>query len=250
MKRSLVLLLLPLLLVCCKKKNNSSPDTTSTSDLPFSYAVTYDPVLRSGANMTVYFSFNVKVLTGDIVKNPLECSLEPPLLVKATPSSMVVTQLLGGVFKVDVGLLAIGDYPFKLKIKTEENGERVYNLTLRVTPEPDFAPLLAGNYDSCYDFCAASGIVKYASQVNTVADTPYLLTISNIKNLGADFIVRAKVSNNVTIPMQEVGGKTIWGSGTYSKDGRPLHENDFRMTINDTIVTGVDTLTCIVHIEH
>jgi len=58
------------------------------------------------------------------------------------------------------------------------------------------------------------------------------------------------LSTNITIPVQTVDGYTIWGSGTYAPDGRPAYSGDYIMTINDTMVNGLDSQICVMHIQH
>jgi hypothetical protein len=249
MRVLLLLLSVPLFFFGCRKKNNN-PDVTNQSGT-FAYTVVYDSILQASANSVYYFPFNIKVLGGDIAKNMLTCTLdEVPAYVAANPASMVVGKLKSGVFTLSIGNLPKGDYPFKLKIFSALYGEQVSVVKLRIIPMTDFAPILAGVYDSCYDYCPDSGFYHYSSQVSTVADTPYLLKISNIRNLGTDLVVRAWVSKSVRIPVQTTGGKTIWGTGDYSQDARPGHGGHYMLAIKDTIVTGVDTQVCTMHIEH
>lgn len=251
MKFRYFLLLVPVLLFGCKKKNNDNTPHPVINNSNFSYSVKYDSIVSSAANSTLNFSFNIKVLTGKITDNKLTCSIEGlPSTVSVAPASIVVSQLLGGVFTFYIGDLPLGYYPFVLKIKSEKYGVQAYNVSLRIVAPLDYSPLLAGTYDSCYDYCGGADFFHYASQVTTVADTPFLIKLNNIQNFGSGFVVRAWVSKTITIPLQSVGGKTIWGRGTYSRDGRPGHENDFVMAVKDTIVTGIDTQICTMHIEH
>lgn len=241
-----------LLLFSCKKKGSNSPGTDNTNE-QFAFSVTYDTVLTMEPDFTKYFFFSVKVLGGDITSNPLTCSLEglPPGVASASPGNFVVTNLLGGNFQVHTNsTITIGDYAFRLKVNSELYGDKYYNATLRVTSPEDYAALLAGTYDSCYDYCPDSGFYYYASQLNAIPDTPYVLKMTNIRNLGAGFVVRATIGKTVVIPVQASAGRTIWGSGSFSQDARPGHGGDYLMAINDTIVTGSDTLACTIHIEH
>jgi len=249
MKYLYLLLLASVLLLCCRKKHKTDDSTNSSND--FAYAVKCDSIISSPANSTYNFPFNIKLISGNISENKLTCSIQGmPGGVSVAPSTIVVGQLLSGLFTFSIGNLPVGDYPFKLNIKSEKYGEQVKLLVLRITALPDYAPLLAGSYDSCYDYCIDTGVKKYASQVATVADTPFLLKISNIRSYGSDFIVRAWVSKSVVIPVQTVSGKTIWGSGTYNQDARPKHGGHYVMAISDTIATGADTQFCTIHIEH
>ena len=244
------ILLLALLFTSCKKKSVND-NNTSNSGAEFSYSVTYDSVVTTTPQSSAIFVFSIKVLSGDIAANKLYCSITGlPSNMSVAPSTLAVTQLLGGIFTFNIGTAFYGDYPCQLKISTQNKADRIINFKIRIVPPTDYAPMLAGKYDSCYDFCSMSGFTYYSSVVSTVADTPYLLKLSNIQNLGSDAIVRAWISNIVTVPIQSVAGKTIWGKGTYSKDARPGHTGDFILTIDDTLVSGTDTQTCIMHIEH
>ena len=243
------ILLLAFLFISCKKKNNNDNNSgNGTKD--FSYSVKFDSIVTTTPQSAAIFVFSIKVLSGDIAANKLYCSITGlPTNMSVSPSSLAVTQLLGGVFTFNIGTAFYGDYPCLLKISGQNQADKIYNFKLRIVPPTDYAPLLAGTYDSCYDFCSMSGFTYYSSVVSTVADTPYLLKLTNIQNLGTDAIVRAWISNLVTVPLQSVSGKTIWGKGTYSQDARPGHSEDFILTIDDTLVSGTDTQTCTMHIE-
>lgn len=243
------ILILIVLLASCKKKNNTD-NNSGNSDTEFSYSVKFDSVVTTTPQSAAIFVFSIKVLSGDIANNKLYCSIAGlPSNMSVTPSTLAVTQLLGGVFTFNIGTAFYGDYPCQLKISSQNKTEKIYNFKLRIVPPTDYAPMLAGTYDSCYDFCSISGFTYYSSAVTTVADTPYLLKLSNIQNWGSDAIVRAWISNIVTVPLQVVAGKTIWGKGTYNQDARPGHTGDFIITIDDTLVSGTDTQTCTMHIE-
>ncbi len=249
MKLRHILFLAPLLLFCCKKKDkgNETPDPSAN----FAYSVKYDSILSSAASSTCILSFTVKVGSGNIAENRLTCSLSGlPAAVSVSPATLTVAQLLGGVFTFNIGTIALGDYPFQLKIKSDKYGVQSHNLVLRIISPPDYAPLISGIYSSCYDYCPDSGFYNYSTQASTVPDTPFLLKISNVRNMGSSAIVRVWVSKNLVVPLQDVGGKKIWGSGTYSQDARPGHGGDYVMAIKDTLVTGTDTLACTMHIEH
>lgn len=234
----------------CNKKtsdNNSQPST----ETEFAYTMSYDSVVRMPANSTHYFYFTIKVLGGNIVDNSIQFSLVGlPGQASCTPASITVTQMLGGTFEIHAGDLQNLDYPFRLKATSTKYGDQYYNMILRITPIPDYAPLLAGTYDTSYDYCLDEGIINYPATVSTVTDTPYLMKIANMQNLGSGFVVRAYVSNAITVPYQTVSGKNIWGTGTFSQDARPGHAGDYMMEIKDTIAVGTDTTYCTMHIEH
>ncbi len=247
MKFLLLLLSASVLFSSCKKKDKG--DDNSEND--FAFTVKYSTVISSANYNTFYFPFNIKVLSGKITGNSLTCTLDGlPDAVTVTPASMVVGSLLGGVFEIKVGPVPLGDYPFRIKVVSGKYGEQFYNVTLRVTLPPDYAPLLSGNYGACYDYCPPdTSVYHYASQATVATDTPFLLKITNIRNLGTGFVVRAWISKSISVPVQTVSGKTVWGTGTYNQDARPGHGGDYVMTIHDTIVSGIDTQTCTAHIE-
>lgn len=231
----------------CKKHHNDTPATPDN----FSYAVAYDTIISVNQNAAANFSFHVKVLSGDISQNHLICKLTGlPNGITTDPDSMDVSSLLGGVFIINAGNVPIGSYPVQLSITDKVHGTETHNIVLKVKQPFDNATLLAGTYDSSYDFCQPADFYYYSSALSTVADTPTLLKITNIRNLGVGFVVRATVTNVITIPLQTIGSMSIWGSGTYAEDGRPGHTNQYIMFINDTIVSGVDTQTCTIHLQH
>ena len=158
--------------------------------------------------------------------------------------------MLGGVFPMKIGNLAVGNYYYRLKIYSEKYGNQFYNSVLKIQPRPDNAPILAAAYDSSFDYCNLSGLAFYPSVAATVADTPYLLRISNVHGLGSGVVVRAWVgTGTVTIPAQPAGSKTIWGSGTYSEDARPGHTGHYIVEIKDTVATVSDTDYCTLHLQ-
>lgn len=250
MKHFWLVLLVPALLLGCRKKNKGGDDDGTEPDA-FAYTMKYDSISSTGAGMDFNFAFYIKVTSGDIGANELRCSIEGlPSTVTISPATLAVTRLLGGVFTFSIGGLPVGDHPFQLKVDSKALGVQTYNAVLRIVAAPDYAPILAGVYDSCYDYCNGSLSGKYASVVSAVTSTPYKLTMTNLHQLGAGVTVEAWVSNIVTVPVQTAGGKTIWGRGTYSHDARPGHESHYMMSVSDTVVTGIDTQTCTMHVEH
>jgi hypothetical protein len=199
----------------------------------------------------MHFNFTITVLRGDISKNNLTCTISDfPFGTDVTPQSMQVGQLLGGVYEFNIGNVTPGDYPIKFTISAPNANDEVHILILRIQPPVDYSNKLAGTYNQSYDFCQPGGLFNYASVVTDVQDSAYRITISNIKNLGPSVVVRAILSDRITIPVQTAGAYTIWGSGNFSKDGRAGHENDYTLLINDTLVSGIDTQRCTIHIEH
>jgi len=249
MRVLLALILAALALPGCKKKQDVM--LLPVGDTNFVYKLTYDTIIQTDANLVYYFPFNTKVVSGDISINKLTCSLEGlPSYVSASPKSQVVGRQQGGIFTMAIGALPPGDYPFSLKVSSAKYGDRLSPVILRIIPQTDYVPSLAGVYDSCYDYCPDSGFYNYTSVVSAIPDTPYVMKISNVRGLGHDFVVRAKVGKGIRIVPQTMGGHTIWGTGSFSEDARPGHGGDYVMSIVDTIVTGTDTLFCTMHIEH
>ncbi len=218
----------------------------------FGYSVTFDSTISIYANSNFNFPFFINVDSGDINSNPLTANITSlPAFTTCSPSTLVVTELLGGVLKIKVGNLAVGTYKMQLVINSTKLGAKSRNLYLKINPLPDYSSLLARTYTGCYDFCTPiNSLTYYTSVVEKIVDTPYKISISNIKKLGSSFVVRAWLSNIVTIPRQTIGPYTIWGSGTFSKDGRAAFDSLYTMTINDTLVNGVDTEYCTVHVQH
>jgi hypothetical protein len=247
MKYIALICMVSLVVLGCKKKHSDSVTTTDN----FAFTGTSDSLVTVTPYVTVTFPFNIKVLAGDITQNHLTCLITGlPANVTVSPDSLEVAQLLGGVFMFNTTNITPGSYPIQLVIKSKSHGTETHNIILKANPSPDFAPTLAGTYATSYDFCQPTEFYHYSSVVSTVTDTPYLLKMTNIRNLGTGFVVRAWVSNVVTIPLQTIGSQTIWGTGTYSHDGRPGHTTDYLMAINDTMATGTDTTFCTIHIEH
>jgi hypothetical protein len=241
------LFLLAIALGSCQQKQNN---VAVGED--FKFSTQYDPIISCQAHTDAHLSFTVKVLKGDISNNKLTCTISGlPSGVVVTPQSMVVAQLLGGVFNLSVGTVPIGNYPFQLNISSPLTNTETHNLVLKVIPPPDYSSILANSYTKSFDYCQPNNsFYYYTSVVTAVADTPYKITISNLRSFGSSFIVRAWLSDVVTMPVQTIGAYTLWGTGTYSKDGRVGHENDYVITINDTVANGTDTQRCTVHLQH
>lgn len=243
MKIKHLLYLLPLLLCCC---NPDNPQITPDPNFEFEYEANYDSVIVMRANSTYYFIFNIDVINGNISNNMLTCTISNlPGNVTVNPSSIVVGQIKGGSFTFKTGDIAAGTDTMKFTINSPSTGTVVRKLILKILPPIDYAPKLAGNYDSSYNFCAPV-ITEHKSVVT--ADAPYSVKISNLNNLGSTFIVSAKVSEVIIIPYQVVGAHKIWGRGTYTPDPK-TGNTELQAEIADTIVTGTDTLTCTAHLQ-
>ncbi|MCW3122477.1 MAG: hypothetical protein JWQ38_1969 [Flavipsychrobacter sp.] len=237
--------LLPLLLCCCNKPQETpaKPDPNAN----FQYSVKYDPIITVEPNSTANFIFSIEVSSGDISTNRLTCSLTNlPGNASVAPSSMSVGLVQGGLFMIKTGDIPAGLDTLKFTISNAATGTETYRVILKVVPPIDYAALLAGSYDSCSDFCN-TGSYKHHCFVS--ADTAYSIKIRNLSNIGDTFIVKAKVTDKIIIPYQVTSGKKVWGRGTYSHD--PKSGNTlYQMVLNDTIVTGTDTQTCIANIRH
>lgn len=242
MKNHHIAWLLPLLFCCCKKTN-----APSNPPVAFTFTTTYDSVIKCYANSPYAFSFNVNVLSGDIGSNHINYRISGlPAGITAQPDSLSVSYIMGGVFNFTIGNMPVGFDTAGFVISSASNGTQTHKLIFNVQKPFDYSPLLAGAYTHCFDFCQPDSFFYYSSVVTTVTDTPYLIKISNIKNLGTGYKVRALISKVVTIPSQNLGVFTIWGSGTFFKDT----SNNYQMLINDTLVNGVDTQRCTIHIVH
>ena len=240
--------LFPLLLFGCDNSNQK----VVKPDAVFAFTPEFDSVISVSPFHTINFPFRIKVKSGDIGKNILGCSFSDlPANLTMVPATQAVGYLMSGVFTFNVSDVPIGDYPVKFNISSKVYGFQQYNILFKVVAPPDNAPKLVGNFDSSYDHCGPiDSFYYYKSTVSTIPDTPYRIKISNIRKLGTGFIVRADVSNVVRIPMQTVGGYTIYGTGTYNLDPRSYHPGQYAMIIYDTLVRGSDTEVCIAHIQH
>ncbi len=252
MKWKGIVIILLVFLCCCNKNNSSNNVVNPPSTTGFGYSLSYDSVISIYANSNFNFPFFITIDSGDIVANPLTATITSlPAYTTCSPSSLVVTELLGGILNIKVGNLAVGTYKMQLVINNSKSGAKTHNLYLKINPLPDYSALLARTYTGCYDFCTPiNSLTYYTSVVTKIVDTPYKISISNIKKLGSSFVVRAWLSTIVTIPHQTIGPYTIWGSGTFNKDGRPAFDSLYSMTINDTLVNGADTEYCTVHVQH
>ncbi len=238
--------LLLLSLCCCKKKSVPIPPDPSFS---FVYTPVYDSVITMQANDSYSFIFDINVTNGNINDNKLWCTISGlPGDVTVIPGNMTVGLIMGGVFTFKTADISLGTDTLTFSIFSKATGTAVHKLILHIVPPPDYAPLLAGTYDSSYDFCSPA-IYKYTSLVSTAIDTGYTIDITNINALGSGFVVKAVISDVVKVPYQVVGSRKIWGSGTYGLD--PMTGNtQYELSINDTIVSGLDTTRCTTHIQH
>ena len=236
-----------LLLFCCCHKDQPSPVVS----VPFTFTTTYDSILTCTPNSTKILFFNVMVLSGTIDTNPITYTItNMPANTTVIPATQTVTLVQGGIFTFNIGNVPPGNDTVSFTISSSANGTENHKIILKVNAPSDFAAKLAGTYPASYDYCTPSdSIYLYSAVTSAVADTPHLLKIRNIKNLGLDFTVTAWISTNVTIPYQSVGSYKIWGSGTYTHDNPP-HDTVYQMIIYDTLVSGLDTERCIIHLQH
>lgn len=244
MKIKYFIYLLPLLLCCCKHKDTpTDPDP----NFNFEYSARYDSVIKMTANSTYSFIFFIDVANGNISNNRLACSITGlPGNATVMPTTMSVGQVLGGVFTFKTGDIPLGVDTLRFTLSSPSTGTATHKLIFKIIPPVDNAPDLKGTYDSSYDFCSPN---TYKHQSVVTIDSAYTLKISNLNSLGSSFLVKARVSDIITIPYQVVSGKKIWGSGTFSRDPKTGNAL-YMMTINDTVVTGIDTVACIAHIQH
>ncbi len=242
------------LLLCCscnKTQNNATPVNEDTT---FSFITYYDSVITCKPNTTYDLIFNIHVLNGNIAFNRVNYSLtQLPANFSVTPSFLSVGELLGGVFFFNIGNTPFGSDTARFTISTAQGGSQSHMLIFNITPYPDLSNKLVGSYHASFDFCQPDSIYNYSSGVSQVPGMPYALHISNIKNLGTGFIVNAFVSETkpatVVIPVQTVSGYKIWGSGEFNHDAPP-YDTAYQLTINDTLVHGIDTERCIIHLQH
>lgn len=248
MKMQYLACLFLLSLCCCKKKDTN---TTPVPVTPLTFTTTYDSIINCYANSTYSLVFGVNVLTGNIVKDRITFAVSGlPSNITAVPQSQTVGPVQGGAFTFTIGNVPVGDIVARLSISTADTTQERM-LIFRVAPPPDFAPKLIGNYPGSFDYCQPDTLIAYASDVTSVMGTPYQVKISNIKNLGSSFVVTATVGNGiVTIPLQTVSGRKIWGSGTFFHDSRPIYSTLYQLSIRDTIVVGTDTTRCNINIRH
>ncbi len=237
-----------LLFFCCCNKSQPTPINQYED---FSFTTQYDSVISCYPNSLYNIIFNIQVLGGSIDSNVITYTISGlPVGITSTPASQTVGHVMGGAFNLTIGNIAVGTYTANFFISSAVNGTETHHLIIHILPPADNSPKLVGTYHTSYDYCNPSGnFYNYTSVVSTVADTPYEIKITNIKNLGPGFVVRAWVSNVVTIPQQTIGGYTIWGTGTFTHDNPPF-DTLYQMTIMDTIVTGTDVEHCIIHIQH
>jgi len=236
-----------LLLICCCNKNPPSP----VPNVPFTFTTSYDSILSCTPNSTKILYFNITVLSGVIDTNPITYSItNTPANMTVIPAKQTVTLLQGGIFTFQIGDVPPGNDTVSFNISSSANGTENHKLILKINAPGDFATKLAGTYPASYDYCTpADSIYNYTAVTNAVAGTPYELKIQNIKNLGPGFIATAWISTIVTIPFQHIGSYQIWGSGTYTHDNPP-HDTLYQMVIYDTLVSGMDTERCIIHLQH
>ena len=239
--------LIPLFLLCCKKSNNNNTNKSAG----FTFTTTYDSVITSYANDSFVFSFNVNVLTGSITGNPVTYSISGlPANVTVTPDSILVQDLLSGIFKFNFGNIQAGNDTVNFTISSAVYGIQKHKLILNILPPTDYSSLLAGTYPGAYNYCTPiDSIYHFSSVVSAVTGTPYTITISNVMVYDTSFTVTASLSNIVTVHFQTIGAYTIWGSGNYTHDNPP-NSALYQITMYDTVVHGLDTEACLIHIAH
>jgi hypothetical protein len=240
--------LLPLFLCCCHKNQPAPAGNTANT---FTFATTYDSIINCTSDSSYLLYFNINVLSGSIDSNPVTYTISGlPTNVTVSPATQTVSLVKSGVFDFTFGNIPVGTDTVSFVISSGVYGPQNHMLIINVFPLTDYAPKLTGTYPSSYDYCIPpDSLYNYTSIVNKIADTPYEIKITNIKNLGLGFIVTAWLSTKVTIPFQSLGSYQIWGSGTFTHDNPP-YDTLYQMTIYDTLVSGMDTAHCTVHLQH
>ncbi len=243
--RFLVLVLL-FFYCCCTKTQPVAVDPT-----PFTFTTTYDSFITCTANSTKILFFNVNVLSGSIDTSPITYSITNlPANTTVIPATQTVTLLQSGTFQFNIGDVPAGVDTVNLRISSAARGIENHMILLKVGTPADYTKKLAGTYPGSYDYCTpADSLYPYTCITYTLPDTPHILKIRNIKNLGLNFVVTANISSSITIPYQTIGSYKIWGAGTYTHD-TPPHDTAYQMIIYDTLVRGLDTERCIVHLQH
>lgn len=238
-----LIFLMSVLFICCDKKDSG---TVTRPPAGFAFTTSYDSIYSCYPNSNVTLSFTINVVSGDIASNPVTYSVTGlPPNVTVMPATQTVGGVLGGAFTIMLGNVPKGTDTAKLTISSAVTGTETHKIILNVHDPIDNAPMLAATYNHCFDYCQPTGFFYYNSVVTTFADTPYLIRISNIRNLGSGVSLKAWVSSVIQVPVQWAGGYKVWGSGHYFKDTGSY----FRMEINDTLVSGIDTQFCTIHIE-
>ncbi len=233
-----------ILFCCCHKSNNNKP-------VAFSFSTTYDSVITTYANTSFLYSVSLNVLTGSITGNQVTYSVSGlPTGVTDSPASFITSNLLGGGFNFKVGNVAPGSYQLDLESNCTATGIKHHNVILKILPLPDYSTTLAGTYPGSHNYCQpADTLYSFLSVVDTISGTPYTITISNVKVYDTTLMITALLSGGITIPLQRIGSYTTWGAGTYTHDNAPYNIL-YALAIYDTIVNGLDTQTCLIHIQH
>ena len=243
MRHLSLVVIISVLFICCGKKDSG---TVTKPPAGFTFTTSYDSVYSCYPNSNVTLSFTINVESGDITSNPVTYTITGlPPNVTVTPATQTVGGVLGGAFTITLGNVPKGADTAKLIISSAATGTETHKIIFNVHDPVDNAPMLAATYNHCYDYCQPTGFFYYSSVVATVPDTPYLVRISNVRNLGTGVGLKAWISNVVQVPVQWAGAYKVWGSGHYFKDTGSF----FRMEINDTMVSGTDTQYSVVHIE-
>lgn len=135
-------------------------------------------------------------------------------------------------------------------------GQHTYPIRIHVLPVPDGAPGLAGTYtasDPCGHFSIGDVWYHYTAQVVTFPGRPHWIGIKNYRGLGDSIVVQAFVMGagigNVNIPLQTVGGYTVYGNGTGYFGKSDSSNKPWISIYGDTIIHAGDTQTCITQLN-
>jgi len=221
MKKALVFLVLfiGVLAACTKSTDSSNHPTTYRVD-----GIT-DITLGGDSGSVAYISYNVNYIGP--IQETVSLSFEGlPVGVKVDESESV----MNGIPTFSASLLLVktdamdmkGTYDIKLICNGSKTGKKSYNLKLKIlaksaTPIPppvtrcDSA--MAGNWDTCFDFCSGSPYMDVITVDGTVANRIHFANFQgyNIQvfaDLNCD-------SATFVIPRQTFlsGDAAIWGSG-------------------------------------
>ena len=135
-------------------------------------------------------------------------------------------------------------------------GQHTYPVRLHVLPVPDGAPGLAGTYsgsDPCGHFSIGDVWYTYTAKVITYPGRPHWIGIQNYRGLGDSIVVQAIVYGvgigGINIPIQTVGGYTIFGNGTGYFGMSEMGNKPWISVFGDTIIHAGDTQTCYMQLS-
>ncbi len=135
-------------------------------------------------------------------------------------------------------------------------GQQTYPVLIHVLPVPDGAPGLVGTYsgsDPCGHFSIGDVWYTYTAKVVTFPGRPHWIGIQNYRGLGDSIVVQALVYGvgigGINIPLQTVGGYTIFGNGTGYFGVSDSSNKPWISVFGDTIIHAGDTQTCYMQLH-